>query len=103
MSGIVNAKVTRRGFLAGSTSLLAAPAIAQTGDDVEYRGSISNKVRRNASSFRALEWRPYFDNLRRGAILVDISSGIDDDCFVGSLAANHVRSVGQCFVVEIRE
>jgi len=74
MSGIVNAKVTRRGFLVGSTSLFAAPAIAQTGNDVEYRGSISNKVRRNTSSFRALEWRPYFGNLRRGAILVDVSS-----------------------------
>lgn len=74
MSGIVNAKVTRRGLLAGSASLFAVPAIAQTGNDVEYRSSISNAVRRNASSFRALEWRPYFKNLRRGAILVDISS-----------------------------
>jgi hypothetical protein len=30
-------------------------------------------VRRNASSFRALDWQPYFDNLRNGAILVDIT------------------------------
>ncbi|MGI9391895.1 MAG: L,D-transpeptidase [Boseongicola sp.] len=74
MSGIVNAKVTRRGFLAGSTSLLAAPVYAQNQDEVEFRSGISNAVRRNASSFRALEWRPYFDNLRKGAILVDISS-----------------------------
>jgi len=68
------AKVTRRGFLAGSTLLLAAPAIAQQQDDVEFRNDISRAVRRNASSFRALEWRPYFDNLRKGAILVDVSS-----------------------------
>ena len=54
--------------------MLAAPALAQQQDVVEYRSSISNAVRRNASSFRALEWQPYFDNLRRGAILVDISS-----------------------------
>ncbi len=74
MSGNAYAKVTRRGFLAGSTSLLAAPAIAQQQDDVEFRNDISRAVRRNASSFRALEWRPYFDNLRKGAILVDVSS-----------------------------
>jgi len=74
MSGNVSAKVTRRGFLAGTTSLLAAPAIAQQQDDVEFRGDISNSVRRNASSFRALDWQPYFDNLRNGAILCDISS-----------------------------
>jgi L,D-transpeptidase ErfK/SrfK len=74
MSGIVSTKITRRGFVAGSTSLLAAPAIAQQEDDVEFRNDVSNLVRRNASSFRALEWQPYFDNLRKGAILVDISS-----------------------------
>ncbi len=74
MSEIIKAKVTRRGFIAGSTSLLATPAIAQQQDDVEFRNDISRAVRRNASSFRALEWRPYFDNLRKGAILIDVSS-----------------------------
>ena len=29
---------------------------------------------RNISSFRALDWQPYFSNLHNGAILVDISS-----------------------------
>jgi len=66
--------LSRRGFLAASASVLAAPAIAQTAETTEFRGSISNTVRRNASSFRAMDWQPYFDNLRNGAILVDISS-----------------------------
>ena len=66
--------LTRRSFLAtsaGASALLAAPAIAQ--DTVEYRANIGN-VARNASSFRALDWQPYFDNTRNGAILVDINS-----------------------------
>ncbi len=63
---------SRRGFLAASSATLAAPAIAQ--ETTEYRGSISQAVRRNASSFRALDWEPYFDSTRNGAILVDLSS-----------------------------
>jgi len=31
-------------------------------------------VRRNASAFVTRDWQPYFDNLRNGAILVDIDS-----------------------------
>ena len=62
----------RRSFLTAAAATLAAPAIAQ--DATEYRGPISQSVRRNASSFRALDWRPYFDSTRNGAILVDISS-----------------------------
>lgn len=52
----------------------AAPAFAQSGDTTEFRNEISTVVRRNASSFRALDWKPYFSNLNGGAILVDISS-----------------------------
>lgn len=66
-------KVSRRGFVAGTAACLAAPAVALQ-DTVEFRDQISNTVRRNASSFRALDWEPFFDNLRKGAILVDISS-----------------------------
>ena len=69
------ALLNRRLFVAGSAMTLASPAIAQsTGDTVEYRGNISNTVRRNASSFRALDWQPYFSSTRNGAILVDLSS-----------------------------
>ena len=72
---------TRRGFLAGSAAMLATPAIAQTtGLDVNSEATtqterdITEVVRRNISSFRTLDWRPYFDNLNKGAILVDIDS-----------------------------
>ena len=70
-------KPTRRTFLAGSAALIGAPAFAQS---TETTGStfgdadLSQNVRRNISSFRSLDWRPYFDNTRNGAILVDITS-----------------------------
>ena len=64
--------IPRRTFLAATAATLAAPAIAQ--ETTEFRGGISQAVRRNASSFRALDWQPYFDNTRNGAILVDLSS-----------------------------
>lgn len=73
MSRLLKPTFNRRLFLGASAASLAAPAIAQD-ESTEYRGSISNKVRRNASSFRALDWQPYFDNTRNGAILVDLSS-----------------------------
>ena len=72
--------LSRRGFL-GATAVaggaLASPAFAQgiqMPDTVEFNPELSSTVRRNASSFRALDWQPYFDNLRNGAILVDITS-----------------------------
>ena len=69
-------RLTRRGFVAGAAVGLATPALAQTAmpDTVEFRDQVSPKVRGNESSFRARDWQPYFDNLRNGAILVDISS-----------------------------
>jgi len=72
-------KPTRRGFLAGTAAMLGAPAIAQE-DDVnsdattEIEEEITEKVRRNISSFRSLDWRPYFDTLKNGAVLVDVTS-----------------------------
>ncbi|PZX18943.1 L,D-transpeptidase-like protein [Palleronia aestuarii] len=60
-----SARQTRRLFLAtAGAAALATPALAQG----------ANITRRNASSFRVLEWEPYFDSLRNGAILVDIPS-----------------------------
>ena len=76
-----NKKFARRSFIAGTGAVLAAPALAQTrepgtipGETVEFEGDIQGSTRRNISSFRTLDWRPYFDNTRRGAILVDINS-----------------------------
>lgn len=66
--------LSRRGFLAAGGAALATPALAQTQGTVEYRGALSDSVARNISSFRALDWRPYFSNLNNGAILVDITS-----------------------------
>lgn len=73
-------KMDRRGFLgAAGVSMLAAPVFAQqagnpTAGSVELEEDISSAVRRNISSFRTLDWRPYFSNLRNSAVLVDISS-----------------------------
>lgn len=66
---------TRRAFLAGTTTLLAAPALAQTNELPGYaERDQTESVRRNISSFRTLDWRPYFENTKKGAILVDIDS-----------------------------
>ena len=66
--------LNRRLFLTGTLATAAVPAVAQqAGNSTEYRSTVGS-VRRNASSFRALDWQPYFDNTRGGAILVDISS-----------------------------
>lgn len=78
MTNAKNATQSRRLFLAGAaaSSLFGAPALAQTtqGPTTEFRNQISRSVKRNASSFRMLDWRPYFENLDNGAILVDINS-----------------------------
>lgn len=76
MSNDVKNKMNRRLFL-GSTAAtmgaLASPALAQTGT-TQIEADISTATRRNISSFRSLEWRPYFSNLSGGAILVDTTS-----------------------------
>jgi L,D-transpeptidase ErfK/SrfK len=64
----------RRTFVTGAASLLAAPALAQQYGSTEYRAPVTSDTRRNASSFRTLEWRPYFDSLAGGAILCDVQS-----------------------------
>lgn len=69
--------LNRRGFLAGSAALIGTPAIAQSvaeADTTEIEAEVSQSVRRNISSFRSLDWRPYFSNLKNGAILVDLDS-----------------------------
>ncbi|WP_172297904.1 L,D-transpeptidase [Pseudoruegeria sp. HB172150] len=72
-----NRNLNRRLFLGTSAAAaagLAAPALAQDGTSIEFEDSVSTTVRRNISSFRALDWRPYFSNTNNGAILVDTAS-----------------------------
>jgi L,D-transpeptidase ErfK/SrfK len=73
---------TRRRFLAGTAAAalggLATPALAQSGSKggfgPEMEPDINPVVRRNISSFRSLNWQPYFASLHQGAILVDTTS-----------------------------
>ena len=69
----------RRRFLKTSCGaalgLTTAPVWAQNTDgSTEFEQAVTPVTRRNISSFRSLDWEPYFDNLRNGAILVDITS-----------------------------
>lgn len=75
MTKKLNTTLSRRTFLLSAAATgLAAPAIAQTANTVELERDVTDVVRRNISSFRSLEWQPYFNSLRNGAILVDIDS-----------------------------
>ncbi|MCY4290565.1 MAG: L,D-transpeptidase [Roseovarius sp.] len=73
-------KFSRRAFMAASAAALGAPAFSQdvtgidTIDTVEMEKDVAHAVPRNISGFRALDWKPYFSNLKNSAILVDISS-----------------------------
>ncbi len=79
-------RLSRRGFLAGTAALggtLSAPAVwAQTATppatglsgSTQMEEQIQETTRRNVSSFRTLEWRDHFSDLRRGAILADTES-----------------------------
>ncbi|MGR3490872.1 MAG: L,D-transpeptidase [Shimia sp.] len=67
--------LTRRGFVAAAAATTATAALGQTmGGSTEIEADIGQSTKRNVSSFRALDWRPYFDTLTGGAILVDIPS-----------------------------
>ncbi|WP_208347111.1 L,D-transpeptidase [Pseudaestuariivita rosea] len=65
---------SRRTFLAATAACVAAPAIAQNQNSTQFESDISSTIRRNISSFRSLDWRPYFSDLKNGAVLVDITS-----------------------------
>lgn len=70
---------SRRRFLGtaafGAAAALAAPALAQTeAATTEFEQDPNRNFRRNASSFRSLQWQPYFSDTKNGAILVDITS-----------------------------
>jgi len=73
------AGITRRSFVATGGALLATKGLAETNNvnadtTTEQENDVTGVVRHNISSFRALDWQPYFDTLKNGAILVDISS-----------------------------
>lgn len=57
----------------GLVSAIAAPALAQdfTG---EIEAESNPRVRHNTMSFRTVDWRDHFDNLRHGAIVCDSTS-----------------------------
>ncbi len=79
MSNSDKFKISRRGLIgttaAFAATALAAPALAQTGaTTTEMESDLSSNMRRNISSFRSLQWQPYFANLDKGAILVDVTS-----------------------------
>ncbi|MBT0957668.1 L,D-transpeptidase [Alphaproteobacteria bacterium KMM 3653] len=73
-----NTKLSRRLFLGGTAAAagaLAAPALAQQGPETtQGEQEVTEVVRRNISSFRSLDWRPYFSSTAGGAILVDTTS-----------------------------
>ena len=66
--------VTRRGLILAGAGALAPPALAQTPGSTEMEAEITATVARNISSFRTLDWRPFFPDTQNGAILVDITS-----------------------------
>ena len=66
--------LSRRGFLVASAAVIGTGAVAQTANTTEIEADINAGVKRNISSFRSLDWQPYFSNLVNGAVLVDIQS-----------------------------
>lgn len=66
--------MSRRGFITASAAAVGTGAIAQTENSTEIEADISTRVVRNISSFRSLDWQPYFGDLKNGAILVDLES-----------------------------
>ena len=72
---------SRRSVLGSAAAMaaaaMAAPALAQDTtfqNSTEFESGIDHNMRRNISSFRSLQWQPYFQTLKNGAILVDITS-----------------------------
>ncbi len=77
MKKLAGKSLDRRAFLATGAAFVGAPALAQSvtgAETVEIERDLTTVVRRNVSSFRTLDWQPYFTTLKNGAILVDIDS-----------------------------
>lgn len=76
MSDTPRSALSRRGLLSAAAALAAGtalPAAAMEGSTEMLPGASSSN-RHNVSSFRMLDWQPYFSNTAGGAILVDITS-----------------------------
>jgi L,D-transpeptidase ErfK/SrfK len=69
-------KFDRRALLGGAAvtfgAAIALPALAQ--QTTPELDAAQGPIRNNISSFRMLDWRPYFTDTKKGAILVDITS-----------------------------
>lgn len=79
MGNDVLGRMGRRKFLmASGAAMLGGRAMAQDafedGETTEIEEEVTPAARNNISSFRMLEWQPHFDNLKNGAILVDVTS-----------------------------
>lgn len=61
------------GAAAAGLGMSALPGFAQD-NSTEFEGTNSSPIRNNVSSFRMLDWRPYFTDTKNGAILVDTTS-----------------------------
>lgn len=72
--------LSRRLFVGGAAVAVGAsalPAFAQQASSMANSTEMEQApayARNNASSFRMLDWKDYFQNTRKGAILVDITS-----------------------------
>lgn len=58
---------------AAGLGMTAVPTFAQD-NSTEFEAPANGPVRNNISSFRMLDWRPYFSDTRKGAVLVDTTS-----------------------------
>ncbi len=66
--------LNRRALLATAAAGLGASALPALALDNSTEFESRAPVRNNISSFRMLDWRPYFNDTRKGAILVDLTS-----------------------------
>lgn len=68
--------LSRRVLLGGAALALGAAALPAAAQIMPGSTEMTPPaaVRNNVSSFRMLDWKPYFDSTRNGAVLVDMTS-----------------------------
>ncbi len=75
MSAEEESKLARRALLGGAVAAAALTAVPARSQTAESTGLVPDPVaRNNISSFRLLDWRGYFSDTRKGAILADTTS-----------------------------